>query len=318
MLEVSASSEPATTTAPKVRSTGDAVIDVEQARGDLLEAAPDVVGIGNSMMFTRLGKSPVELSALFDKKFFFLYKNGSDAPIWYLVLKNIIAASGARPKAVLLFVRDNELTAEFTSENEGAAPYLKSLRGPEELVLDEFMQKSSTTTSSTLDARFSFPILQEKASSRLNDLALDLGGGGTAKKALRFILTERFGLDHLRKDLGSEFKSKETNVPDVAGVERSLLPHILAETKRIGAKLIVFRIKRRPDASTQLPPEPAAMRTYSEAMGKWLQEHGAAWFDETYDEQIKLSDYLDGDHISPARMEWYRNYFWQRTKDLFP
>ncbi|MBL9116892.1 MAG: hypothetical protein JNJ83_17940 [Verrucomicrobiaceae bacterium] len=318
MLEVGASSEPATITAPKTRGTGDAVINVEQARRDIVAAAPDVVGIGNSMMFTRLGKSPVELSALSGKKFFFLYKNGSDAPIWYLALKNIIAESGARPKAILLFVRDNELTAEFSSENEGAAPYLTSLRSPEEPELDNFMQKSGNHPTSMLGLWFTFPTLQEKASSRLTDLALDLGGGGTAKKAMRFMLTERFGLDHLRQDLGSEFKSKDSNVPDVAGVERSLLPHILGVTKRIGAKLIVFRIKRRPDATTQLPPEPAAMRAYSESMGRWLKEHGAVWFDETYDEQIKLSDYLDGDHISPARMEWYRSYFWQRTKELFP
>jgi hypothetical protein len=307
--------------APKRRHTSDEAIDVEQARKDLKKENPDYVGLGNSMMFTRLGYVPKEISTLTRKKFFFLYKNGSDTPIWYLMLKNIVVPSGARPKGVILFVRNNELTAPFTRPKGGTQTYLNSLRAETEPALDTFMHRQSPASADFLQRWFTFPQSAARGTRRLTEIAMDLGLGGN-KKALRLALGERFGLDHLRSDVAADMADSDVTLPAAGGyseeVLTSLLPEMLKLTRQIGAKLIVFRVKRRPDAVTHLPDEPPVMQSYAKFMDQWLKEQGAVFYDESYDLSIRLSDYRDGDHINSERRPWYQDYFWQRMKEHMP
>lgn len=313
----------------KRRVTGADTIDVKAVIAELQAAQPDYIGIGNSMMFTRLGKTPEDINRLTGKKFFFIYKNGSDTPVWYLTLKNVIAASGVRPKAVLLFVRDNELTAPYAGKSEGlSSAYLKSVSLEQEPELERFMQQARATApvvgklGGWLASAYTFPAWQELMTRRMTDLAMDLGGGGAPKKAQRFALSARFGLEHLRGDVGSDMAQTDAQSLVTSSyaddTQSSLLPEMLKLTQGAGAKLIVFRVKRRPDATTHLPEEPAAMRDYARFLQGWLGEHGGHFFDETYDLSIQLTDYLDGDHIRPERMDWYRGYFWQRMSAAFP
>lgn len=310
------------------RKVGADTIDVPAAIKELQAAQPEIIGIGNSMMFTRLGKTPKAMSALTGRKFHFLYKNGSDAPVWFLTLKNVVAASGVKPKAVFLFVRDNELTTPYFSENEGASSYLQSLRGAEESELDRFMDRQLAAQSASDRAEhwmkkwFSFPAWEEVMTRRLTDMAMDLGGGGTPKKAQRFALSARFGLEHLRGDVASDIPLPGDLNALTSGyaetIESSLLPAMLRLCDQMGAKLVVFRVKRRPDEKTHLPEEPAAMREYAAFLKQWMEARGGGFFDETYDLNIKLSDYLDGDHIRPERLQWYQDSFWKRAGGLFP
>lgn len=319
---------PATTQAKENRKVGADTIDVPAAIQELRAANPEIIGIGNSMMFTRLGKTPEAMSELTGRRFHFLYKNGSDAPVWFLTLKNVIAASGVKPKAVFLFVRDNELTTPFFGEDAEESPYLLSLRGAEEPELDAFMgrqlasQDAGEQAEEWLEQWLSFPEWREVMTRRLTDIAMDLGGGGAPKKAQRFALSARFGLEHLRGDVASDIPLPgELNAMTSdykASIESSLLPSMLRLCEQMGARLIVFRVKRRPHEQTHLPEEPAAMREYAIFMKQWLEARGGAFFDETYDLSIHLTDYLDGDHIRPDRLKWYQDYFWQRTGGLFP
>ena len=98
----------------------------------------------------------------------------------------------------------------------------------------------------------------------------------------------------------------------------SFLPPIMEVAREHGFKLLFFRVKRRPDAVTNLPEEPAAMRDYARFLDGWMKQQGGLFFDETYDLSIRLSDYLDGDHIRPERLDWYRGYFWERMHGVIP
>lgn len=300
------------------RRAGADKIDVSGTIRELQAAQPEYIGIGNSMMFTRLGMTPEKITALTGRKFFFIYKNGSDTPIWYLTLKNVVVPSGVHPRAVLLFVRDNELTAPFTGKGADA-PYLASLKGGQEPELDKFMRKAGP---GSVEGLYSFSDWREAMSRHLTDMALDLGGGSVPKKAQKFALSARFGLEHLRGDLRSDLPQADElglySGSYADGAAASLLPEILKQVEKCGARLVVFRIKRRPDAVTNLPDEPEAMKGYADFLGAWLKERGALFFDETYDVSIHLTDYLDGDHIRPERMDWYRDYFWQRMKEVLP
>lgn len=310
------------------RSAAADSIDVRAVIEELRQTKPDYIGIGNSMMYTRLGSEPDAMSALAGRKFFFINKGGSDTPVWFLTLKNIVAASGARPRAVFFFIRDNELTTPYIGRDRGASPYLRSLRGEQEPELDAFMQRTQSDTAVVgridrwLEGAYSFPLVRERMTRRVTDLAMDLGGIGATKKAQRFALSARFGLEHLRGDVGADIPlTDDLNLMTSSyqgTTESSLLPEMMRVAKECGTRLLFFRVKRRPDAKTHLPEEPEAMRDYADFLKGWLAEREGIFFDETYDESIRLTDYLDGDHIRPERQEWYRDYFWKRMKGVFP
>ena len=295
---------------------------------ELQAAEPDYLGIGNSMMFTRLGKTPQAISTLTGKKFHFLYRGGSDSLIWYLMLKNIVVPSGVRPKAIFLFVRDNELTTPYFGTDAQTSPYIASLRGAPDPEVDRYVAPPSSGPTDqagslrSLARLYSFPEWKESLSRRLTDAAMDVGGLGAPKKAQRFVLSARFDLDHLRADVPVDLPKVDqmTLMPGgyQAATEASLLPAMLQLANECGAKLLVFRIKRRPDETTHLPEEPAAMRDYAKFLKEWLEGRGGLFFDETYDPSIRLSDYLDGDHIRPDRLAWYQESFWQRIREVFP
>lgn len=307
---------------------GAETIDVQATIAEIREARPDYIGIGNSMMFTRLGKTPAAMNEITGRKFYFIYKSGSDTPMWFLTLKNIIAASGVRPKLVFFFIRDNELTTSYVGRDRDASPYLTSLRGRDEPELDAFMKKTAGQdvvvgrVDHWLGSMFSFPRQNEEMTRRVTDLAMDLGGAGMPKKELRFLLSDRFALDRLRGDAAGDQPVADAlslmTSSHEEGVKASLLPDMLRVAEKCGTRLLFFRVKKRPDAATQLPKEPGGMREYADFLGGWLGEHGALFFDESYDLSIHLDDYQEGSHIKPGRIDWYRRYFWQRMEGVFP
>lgn len=318
------------------KGTGATTIDVKKTIAALQAAQPDYIGIGNSMLFSRLGHTPDEMSALTGKKFFFILKNGSTSAIWYLVLKNIVAASGVHPKLVFFFIRDNELTAPLPDSESNDSPFLKSLRGPEEPELDRLMGLTAGQNGNAVSLKhrfqdwFRFPGWTDRLPRALIDISMDIGGAGESKKAQRFALADRFSLDHLRGDLASDRPAADSdsglaldpyNLPG-SSCEESMAAAPLTEIMKVAAnhslKLLFFRVKRRPDADGNVANEPDAMKAYASRLKTVIEAQGGLFFDETYDPTIRLSDYLDGDHIRRERMDWYRRYFWERMAPMFP
>ncbi len=314
------------------------VRDVPKTIAELRAANPDYVAIGNSMLYTRLGKTPAKMNELTGKKFFFIIRNGSSSAAWYLTLKNIVAASGVKPKLVFFFVRDNDLTSPFFRTAGTYATYLNSLRGPQEPVLDEMLQITQTKQGlvGTVAHRLhgsgglcSFPAWDEKLPRQMIDLAMDIGGGGVSKTVLRSALSSRFALEHLRGDLGADLPapgSGDGYAPDSyndlqgnyqKAEENSFLPAMMQVAAEHGIKLFFFRIKRQPDERGVATDTPE-LRAYAQHLQHWIEERGGLFFDESYDPAITKDYYQDGDHIAESSMAWYRKYFWQRVSRFFP
>ncbi|MDB6074652.1 MAG: hypothetical protein JWO89_2292 [Verrucomicrobiaceae bacterium] len=315
------------------------VRDVPKTIAELQAANPDYIAIGNSMLYTRLGKTPEKMNALTGKKFFFIVRNGSSSAAWYLSLKNIVVASGVKPKLVFFFIRDNDITSPFFRTAGDYAVYLNSLRGPEEPVLDAILGKAPQRQGAAGSlgrllngpgGLYHFPDWDEKLPRQVIDLAMDIGAVGTPKTALRSTLSSRFALEHLRPDLGADTPapgSGDGYAPDgysdlignyQEAEERSFLPAMMQTAKEHGLKLLFFRIKRRPDNKGVVSDESPALREYARHLQKWIEEHGGLFFDETYDTSIPASIYQDGDHVGEKHMDWYRASFWKRTAGLFP
>ena len=315
------------------------VIDVSKTIAALRAANPDYIGIGNSMLFTRLGTTPDAMNALTHKKFFFLLKNGSGSAVWYMTLKNVVAASGVKPRLVFFFIRDNDLTSPFFRTAGKYAAYLNSLRGPEEPVVDVLLKvppaKPGLTgvVSRLLNGPggwFNFPAWDEKIPRQLIDVSMDVGGGLTPKSELRSTLSARFAVSHLRGDMASDLPASGSgdgyapdNYSDLNGSyqdaeEHSFLPAMMQVAREHGLKLLFFRIKRRPDEQGNVSDEPRELRAYAGHLKQWIEERGGMFFDESYDPAIPRSAYQDGDHISKEHLEWYQSSFWKRMAPVFP
>ncbi len=324
-----------------LQSFGDnAVMDMAREIAELRTAKPDYVGIGNSMLYTRLGRTPEKINALTGKKFFLIVKDGTASAAWYLTLKNIVAASTAKPKAVFFFIRDNDITSPQFRTAGKSLTYLNSLRSKREEVLDKVLGAKTKdigmvdTISDWLNGPtglFTFKLWDEKVPGRMTEMAMDIGGGGLGKVALRAALCRRFSIENLRGDVSADIPTSDAGggkrletwdqLSDnytATAEDQSLLPAMMAVAQQQGIKLLFFRVKRRPDEQGMPKGEPPEMRGYAQHLKSWIETHGGLFFDESYDPAIQLSDYLDGDHIRPERMAWYQEYFWKRMAGVFP
>ena len=315
------------------------VRDVPKTIAELKAANPDYVAIGNSMLYTRLGKTADAMNKLTGKKFFFIVKNGSSSASWYLTLKNIVAASGVKPKLVFFFIRDNDLTSPFFRTSGTYAKYMNSLRGPSEPVLDEILRVPTEkqgvigTAARLLNGKggvFNFPAWDEKFPRQLIDLSMDIGGGGVSKTELRSVLSARFAVEHLRGDMAADLPapgSGDGYAPDSYNdlngnykdaEAHSFLPAMMQVAKEHQLKLLFFRIKRRPNDQGIVSDESPELKPYAEHLKHWIEERGGLFFDETYDPAIPRTIYQDGDHVAEDSMDWYRASFWKRMAPLFP
>ncbi len=308
---------------------------------------PDYVGIGNSMLFTRLGRTQrqvEELNELTGHSFYFVLKGGSTSAMWYLTLKNIVAASGIHPKMVFFFFRDTELTSPLANTNGKHEAYLNSLRGLTEPEVDLLLLPPTRDglVSGTVDhmskwlsgpeGLYDFSLRPGKVQRRLTNLALKMGGGRLLKDGDRRVLTERFGVERLRPDVPAEMVSQITGNDEAFDPYMSLsnnyygdveagsfLPPIMEVAREHGIKLLFFRVKKRPEAEGgTVTAEPEPMRGYVHHLQQWIEERGGLFYDETYDPAIRLDAYNDGDHIGLEHMDWYRRYFWSRMASVFP
>ncbi len=316
------------------------VLEVGEVIAKLRAEKPEYIAIGNSMIFSRFGFTPDEMNKLTGHKFFFILRGGTTTAAWYLTLKNVVAASGIHPKLVFFFFRHTELTSPYVNTNGDNAPYLNSLRGPSEPVVDDllhppparggFVDGAVDNVSRWLNGPegvYNFSAGRDDTQRRLTNLAMRAGG---LKTRNRQWLADRFTLENLRYDVPADmggqdsgndapfdpYQSLSTNYVNPEG--NSFLPPIMEVAREHGFKLLFFRVKRRPEAETGLVSEPQEMRGYVQRLQRWIEERGGLFYDESYDPAIKLEAYNDGDHVGAEHRDWYRKYFWQRMAPIFP
>ncbi|HYO96626.1 MAG TPA: hypothetical protein VER33_19065 [Polyangiaceae bacterium] len=76
---------------------------------EIRRVQPDFVLIGNSMVNTRFHEKTLR-QLLAPRTVVKVANGGSKSSAWYLYLKNYVIASGVRPRRVILFFVDNDLT----------------------------------------------------------------------------------------------------------------------------------------------------------------------------------------------------------------
>ena len=226
---------------------------------DLRRLQPGYVVIGDSMAGTRIDdRRLVELTGVQVAP---LLQAGSGSAFWYLALKNWVIASGIRPRMVLIFFRDTNLTDVMFRLDEQfrwALDYAALDREDElnavvgrRLGLLHRVHRLVDRVAGTEQAR-------QRIEPAVTAWPVDVMMSSRRRQA-EFVtqMNERLGLDHLRKMEAADIQIGEGAAFDFArDVEDSVLPLMLRDASRAGLTICFVRVQRRPTANR--PPAQSA------------------------------------------------------------
>ncbi len=306
-----------------------AATDLTKEIRQLRESKPDLLLLGNSMLFTRIDVPTLEKES--GLKCQLLTSPGAASAVWYLYLKNIVAPSEVKPKRVVIFFRDRFLTWPQFKTRGIHEPYFKSVqRVFGEPVVDEILGEAARrqlgfrkTIDDAIASTYPSDGSDDRARALFDDLAMDLSSLGAGKRDRRDHMREHFDLSNLRTDVGLDFVENEdaASPPKIdygwpapqfaADPALSFLPHMIDVAKEAGLELCFYRVKRRPN-ETGLRRQDPELEEYIADLQAWIEGQGYSLIDVSNDPEIRLEAYADGDHIAPDQMEWYTRRFWER------
>jgi hypothetical protein len=286
---------------------------------DLARMNPGLVVIGDSMAGSRI--DPALLDRLTGMRTAPVLYAGSGPAWWYLALKNWVIASGIRPRAVVVFFRDTNLTnvlfrIDATWSLDTAArereddlnavvarrrgsPFYRVRDAFERLYQAEQARRWIEPAVNEWPARVIVPYRRPRATflERLND---------------------RFGLSHLRPMDAADMQATEDREADFdAFVDKSGLPLMLRDARQAGLPLVLVRVQRRP-AGGQPPHQSPALLRYVAKLKTYIESNGGIFMDDTGDPAQTLDLYEDGDHLSREGRRRYTETFAARLRQRVP
>jgi hypothetical protein len=280
---------------------------------------PTWVVIGDSMAGSRI--DPALLTRLTGGLTAPLLYAGSGPAWWYLALKNWVIPSGIKPRAVIVFFRDTNLTntmfrIEATWALDTAAldredalnavvarrrgtVFYRVRDGVDRLYQASEARRWIEPAANEWPARLIFPYRRQRA-------------------AFLEQLNERFGLEHLRPMDAADMQATEDREADFERfVEDSALPLMLRDAKNAGLTLLLVRVQRRP-LHGRPPEQSAALRRYVSRLHAYVESRGGVFMDDTGDPRQTLDMYEDGDHLSRDGRRRYTEMFAVRLRQRFP
>lgn len=308
---------------------------------ELRQEQTEWVLIGNSMLGSRIADER-KLAEAAGMRVKLIEKGGSQSATWFLMLKQIVIASGVKPRCVTVFFRHTDLTWADLRTSGIQAESIAQMDGPaqpewREVIGDGGGPALVTAVESGLKRVFPSNYLNFEAREWMQTRSLRLTRIGTHANAgeRREELNERFSLAHLRHDLGGDIAMAGGAKRGGAGGDdnneeeedasydfgpktfdpsprASFLPHMVKLAADNGIKLHFHRVKRRPRGASL---QSEWLKRYITDLGSWLEKNGCAFTDETGDSSIDRSMYADGDHLSAdaAVQERYRRSFLERV-----
>jgi hypothetical protein len=286
---------------------------------DLQRLQPGYVIIGDSMAGTRIDER--RLSELAHAPVAPLLQPGSGSAFWYLALKNWLIASGVKPRLVLIFFRDTNLTDLMFRLDEQYRWSLDLAAGVREDELDSVIARRLgpfNRVHRLLDRVLGVEQARLRAEPAVAALPASLMIASPRRRA-EFLLqmNDRLGLDHLRPMEAADVQADAA--PDLdfwRDVDRSVLPLMLLDASRSGLTLCFVRVQRRPTANRP-PPQSPALRRYVEALQSYVTARGALFHDDTGDPLLTLDLYADGDHLARHARQLYTENLYNRLHPHF-
>jgi len=287
---------------------------------DLQRLNPGYVVIGDSMAGTRIDER--RLSELAGTPVAPLLQPGSGSAFWYLALKNWVIASGIKPRLVMIFFRDDNLTdLMFRLDQQFRWALDLAARDREDELNALIAQRVGPLhRAHAIAGRWSGA---EEARQWIEPGLMRLPAEWMIRSRRRrteFLdaMNVRLGFDHVRPMPAADIQAGEAaNLDFARDVERSVLPLMLRDARHGGLTLCFVRVQRRP-LSNGPPPQSPALEAYVGALGRYIGAHGAILHDDTGDPALTLDLYEDGDHLARHARRVYTEYLYDRLRTHFP
>jgi len=287
---------------------------------DLRRENPEILLIGNSMLYTRIDVD--ELEKISGKRVSMLAKGGSASACWYLLMKNIVAPSGIQPEQVIIFFRSSILTSPAYRTGGHYGDYLKKLQEKEEPVINQILAsrpKSPFGLSSIIQAIYKIDSQPRTIQSGIHDLALDITKIDLTKKTRKEGMNTRFNVDNLRHDLtleksGSDPLGITSNKPKkfTPAQDSSFLPHIIDLADTLNTNLSFYQVKNTLERTNH--PLQENYINYLRDLKNYMQSRNVLDLEES-GKDIPNDWFAEGDHISKDHRIEYTRLFWNNIKD---
>jgi hypothetical protein len=286
---------------------------------DLARMNPGLVVIGDSMAGSRI--DPALLTQLTGRLTAPLLYAGSGPAWWYLALKNWVIASGVRPRAVVVFFRDTNLTNVLFRIDATWSLDTAALEREDDL--NAAVARRRGTTFYRVREAFDRLYQAEEARRWIEPAVSEwparvLFPYRRPRAAFLTQLNDRFGLEHLRPMDAADMQATEDREADFdAFVDRSQLPLMLRDARQAGLTLVLVRVQRRP-VGGQPPVQSPALQRYVAKLKTYIEANGGIFMDDTGDPAETLDLYEDGDHLSRDGRRRYTEMFAARLRQRLP
>jgi hypothetical protein len=243
-----------------------------------------------------------------------LLQNATGSTYWYLAFKNWVVASGVRPKWVMVFFRDTNLTDPLFRIGDPGYRHLDevALEREDELnaILADWVDPWFRVHRAV--SRF-YQVEQARAwvDPKLSDWAVT-HAVPIRRRRTGFLdqINTMFGLDRLRPMPAADIAAAEDRDTVFAGnVDRSVLPLFVRLAKEHDLHLCFVRVLRRPRDDGSLEPQSPKMDRYMRDLRAYLEANGAVLRDDRDDPYMATIEYADGDHIGRAERTRYTDRF---------
>lgn len=286
-------------------------------REDLRKDQPRVVIIGDSMS-GRIDE--VRLGELTGRYVAPLRMNATGPAYWYLMLKNYVAASGAKPEWVVVFFRDTNLTDVLFRLDGPYRSGLDVVAAEAEPALDRVIARRTGGLWSplyrALESVYHVKAVRGWIEPALNEWPARLVAAPGRHPALIERVNSAFTLDKLRSIAQADLAAADDRDADFARfVDASVLPLMIAVAKDANLRLCFVRVMRRP-TDGQPPPVSPALTRYVQELRTYVQANGAYVIDDHDDPWLATLPYGDGDHISRDARVPYTDRFWPKLQAL--
>ena len=288
-----------------------------QAVADFREVAPEYVVIGDSMAGSRIDTR--RLFAITGKGVVPIFEQATGSVFWYLAFKNWVVAAGIRPRAVIFFFRDENLTDPMFRLWPGSLDRVALDREPEvNDIVAANTQGPFFRVHALLREAYQFDRARAWIEPHLAAAPVPLAAGPKWRaRLLERMNGEIFTLASLRPMAAADMAFGDPDKFDFRkNLPRSVLPAILRTAKQAGIRPAFVRVQRRP-VNDRPPVQPPALREYMRQLRDYLEANGAYFHDEWGDPELRLSLYSDGDHIAPHGLLHCTELFYRRNPGLF-
>ena len=285
---------------------------------------PDFLFLGNSMLDSRIDQARLQ-SLLPGRRVMLLTGSGDSSAVWFLELKNYVAAAGVRPRKIFIFFHDDDFLRPLKNTTGIYQVKLDMVSHAREPVFERVRARNLTPGMRIED------LLAVRRGRAAADRAADRAAFAAVRAArvksrrppgelpdLRSNINQMFTLENARARTPNGTPADTSTLDYESWDEASagtFLPPVAALARRHDLPLVFFRVETAPDPDGRVHQSPALRRSLR-GLEAYVERNGFQYADLTGDPALSAAMYSDDVHVAPPFKIQYTDIFARRMADL--